>query len=243
MNDVDAEVINLLNSKIGSFKNHSILCILIPVRNCMYKERIIVNEQDGVDFLLVEHAKTLDLIQHYENIRVSHLRFAFSFHSVVATVAFAIYRYSYVTDQQTNDMELTVPIFLGCLLIFAFVVGVAIICMLAQNRSYFVNAARHTNTIRKVLFERGSLASSIKSVLSTNPNEPKMYNPKSTHLLTISLLIIVNNVSCCFGILFFLMTSNFSAGFYYFLLISCGLLVLIGQFLLVKYVFLKEKSS
>ena len=201
-----------------------------------------MNEQEGVDFLLVEHGKTIDLIQHYENIRVSHLRFAFSYHSVIATVSFAIYRYLYLTDQQSNDTRLLVPIFLGCLLIFAFIVGVAIVCMLAQNRSYFVNAARHANTIRKFLFTRGNLVSSIKSVLPTNPNEPKMFNPKSTHIVTLILLEVVNSISFAFGILFFFMAAKLSFRLYFYLHITFGLAVLVGQFLLVKCVFLKEKN-
>ena len=202
-----------------------------------------MNEQEGVDFLLVEHGKTLDLIQHYDNIRVSHMRFAASYHSVIGTLVFAIYRYLYLSDQQSNAVAQEVPIFLGIFLMISFLVGIASVAILAQNRSYFVIAARQANTIRGTLFERGSLASSIQSVFPTNPDEPKMFNPKSTHLLTIFFLVIVNSISFCFGILFFILTANFSVGFNYFLLISCGLIVLFGQFLLVKYVFLKEKTS
>ncbi len=202
-----------------------------------------MNEQDGVDFLLVEHGKTLDLIQHYDNIRVSHMRFAASYHSVIGTLVFAIYRYLYLSDQQSNAVAHEVPIFLGIFLMISFLVGIASVAILAQNRSYFVIAARQANTIRGTLFKRGSLASSIQSVFPTNPDEPKMFNPKSTHLLTIFFLVIVNSISFCFGILFFILTANFSVGFNYFLLISCGLIVLFGQFLLVKYVFLKEKTS
>lgn len=199
-----------------------------------------MNEQEGVDFLLVEHGKTIDLIQHYENIRVSHLRFAFSYHSLVAIVVFAII---FLADQQPNNMGLTIPIFLGCLLIFTFVVGVATVCMLVQNRSDFVNAVRHASTIRKVLFERGTLASSIKSILPTNPDEPKMYNPKSPHLVTLLLLEMVNSISFGFGVLFFIMAVSTSLWLHFYLPITCGLIVLIGKFLFVKYVFLKEKSS
>ncbi|MCE2400504.1 hypothetical protein J4G08_06400 [Candidatus Poribacteria bacterium] len=202
-----------------------------------------MNEQEGVDFLLVEHAKTLDLIQHYDNIRVSHMRFAASYHSVIGTLVFAIYRYLYFNDQQSNAVTLEVPIFLGSFLIISFLVGIASVAMLAQNRSYFVIAARQANTIRGALFKRGSLASSIQSVFPTNPDEPKMFNPKSTHLVTLFLLGVVNSISFAFGILFFVMAANFSLWLYFFLPITCGLIVLIGQFLLVKFVFLKEKSS
>jgi len=202
-----------------------------------------MSEQEGVDFLLVEHAKTLDLIQHYDNIRVSHMRFAASYHSVIGTLVFAIYRYLYFNDQQSNAVTLEVPIFLGSFLIISFLVGIASVAMLAQNRSYFVIAARQANTIRGALFKRGSLASSIQSVFPTNPKEPKMFNPKSTHLITLFLLGVVNSISFAFGILFFVMAAKFSLCFYFFLPITCGLIVIIGQFLLVKYVFLKEKSS
>lgn len=202
-----------------------------------------MNEQEGVDFLLVEHAKTLDLIQHYDNIRVSHMKFAFSYHSVVGTVAFAIYRYLYLSDQQSNNGDIGVPIFLGGLLMLAFLIGFATVAIVAQNRSYFVIAARQANTIRGVLFKRGNLVSSIESVFPTNPHEPKMFNPKSTHLVTLFLLGVVNSISFAFGILFFVMAAKPNLWFYFFLPITCGLLLLIGQFLLVKYVFLKEKLS
>ena len=202
-----------------------------------------MNEQDGVDFLLVEHAKTLDLIQHYDNIRVSHMRFAASYHSVIGTLVFVIYRYLYLNDQQTDTLALEVPIFLGSFLIISFLVGVASVAMLAQNRSYFVNAARQANTIRGTLFKRGSLASSIQSVFPTNPDEPRMFNPKSTHLVTLFLLGIVNSISFGFGILFFVMAASSALWIYFLLPITSGFFVLIVQFLLVKLVFLKEKTS
>ena len=198
-----------------------------------------MNEQESVDFLLVEHGKTIDLIQHYENLRVSHIRFAFSFHTVVAIVVFAIL---FLAHTQSHGLGLTIPIFLGCLLIFAFLVGVATVCMLAQNRSNFVNAARHANIIRGTLFKRGSLASRIQSVLPTNPDEPKMYNPKSPHLVALFLLEVLNSISLGFGVLFLSMAVNISLWLNFYLPITCGLIVLIGQFLSVKYVFLKEKS-
>lgn len=201
-----------------------------------------MNEQKGVDFLLVEHGKTLDLIQHYDNIRVSHMRFAASYHSVIGILVFAIYRYLYLSDQQSNAVAHEVPIFLGIFLMISFLVGIASVAMLAQNRSYFVIAARQANTIRGTLFKRGSLASSIQSVFPTNPDEPKMFNPKSTHLVTLFLLGIVNSISFAFGILFFVMTAKPGLWLYFFLPITCGLIVLIGQFLLVRNVFLKEKS-
>ena len=202
-----------------------------------------MNDQEGVDFLLVEHGKTLDLIQHYDNVRISHMKFAASFHSVVGTVVFALYRYLYLNDQQSENMEIGVPIFLGSFLIVSFLVGVASVAMLAQNRKYFVIAGRQANSIRNILFQRGTLASSIKSVFPTDPNYPPMFNPKSTHMVTIYLLIIVNSLSFSFAILFFIMTASLNAWFYYILLITCGLFVLIGQFLLVKNVFLKETHN
>ena len=201
-----------------------------------------MEEQDGIDFLLVEYGKSIDLIQHYDNLRVSLMKFAFSFYSVVGTVAFAIYRYLYLNEEQSNSTEFGVAIFLGSFLILAFLVGAASVAMLAQNRSYFVLAARQANTIRKILFKRGSLTSSIKSVFSTDPDEPKVFNLKSTHLVTIFLLGIVNSISLSYGILFFILTTNLSSSFYYFLPIICGLIVFIGQFLLIRYVFLKEPS-
>ena len=202
-----------------------------------------MNDKEGVDFLLVEHSKTLDLIQHYDNIRVSHMRFAASYHSVIGTLVFAIHRYLYQNDQQANTLTLEVPIYLGTFLMISFLVGIASVAMLAQNRSYFVIAARQANTIRGVLFKRGSLATSIKSVFPTDPNKPKMFNPKSTHLVTLFLLGVVNSISFGFGILFYVMAAKSALWIYYFLPITSGFIVLIVQILLVKWVFLKEEKS
>ena len=198
--------------------------------------------QDGIDFLLVEHEKTIDLIQHYDNLRVSLMKFAFSYYSVIGTVAFAIYRYLLFDSESDNIESNAVLIFLGCFLIVAFLVGVASVAMLAQNRRYFVIAARHANTLRGFLFKHGSLASNITSVFPTDPNEPKMLNPKSTHLIPIFLLKVVNSIAFSFSILFFLRTTNPDFNFYFPVLMICGLLVLLGQFLFTKYVFLKEMS-
>lgn len=196
-----------------------------------------MDEQEGVDFLLVEHAKTLDLMQHYDNIRVSHMRFAVSYHSVIGALVFAIYLY--LNDQQTDTLTFEVPIILGSFLIISFLVGVASVAMLAQNRSYFVIAVRQANTIRATLFKRGSVASRIQSVFPTNPDEPKMFNPKSTHLVTLFLLGVVNSISFAFGIFFFVMAANVSLWLSFYIPTIFGLIVLIGQFRLVKYVFLK----
>ena len=69
-----------------------------------------MKEPDGVDFLLVEYGKSIDLIQHYDNLRLSIMKFAFSYHSVVGTITFAIYRYLRTKDQQPDSVEHAVPI-------------------------------------------------------------------------------------------------------------------------------------
>ncbi len=201
-----------------------------------------MNDQNGVDFLLIEYGKSVDLIQHYDNFRASLMRFAFSYHSVVGTVAFAVYRYLSPNNSQSNDVEVAVPIFLASFLVVAFLVGVASVIMLAQNRRYFVIAARQANMLRGVLFKRGSLASSVKSAFPTNPEEPKVFNPKSPHFVTIFLLAFVNSASFSFGIFFVVIALNLGSRGYYSVPILLGLVVFIGQFFLVKHVFLKEIS-
>ena len=202
-----------------------------------------MEEQDSIDFLLVEYGKSVDLIQHYDNLRVSFMKFAFSYYSVVGTITFAVYRYLRFKDQQSNSIELAVPIYLGFFLVIAFMVGIASVAILARNRKYFVIAARQANTLRGVLFNHGRLASNIKSAFPTDPDEPKVFNPASAHLITIFLLEIVNSISFSFAILFFIMTTNLSGmPYYFFLPLICGLIVFIVQFFLIKHVFLKELS-
>ena len=194
-----------------------------------------MEDPDGVDFLLTEHGKSLDLIQHYDNLRVSLMKFAFSYHSVVVGVTLAVYRY-----QILKEKSLITQLFLAFFLVLVFLIGAAIVLMLARNRKYFVLVARQANTIRGVLFLRGSLASKIESVLPTNPEEPKAFNPKSTHLITIFLLVAVNSISLSFATLFFAMMIRLSVKFYWFLPIACGVISFLLQVYGVKWV-LKEE--
>lgn len=193
-----------------------------------------MENQDGADFLLVEHGKSLDLIQHYDNLRVSLMKFAFSYHSVVAAVILAVYRY-----QVLKEKSLITQLFPIFFLFLAFLVGVVIVLMLTQNRKYFVLAARQANTMRGILFSRGSLDSKIESVLPTNPEEPKAFNSKSTHLITIFLLVAVNSISLSFATLFFAMMIHLSVKFYWFVPITCGGISFVIQLYGVKWI-LKE---
>lgn len=201
-----------------------------------------MEKQDGVDFLLVEYQKSIDLIQHYDNLRVSLMKFAFSYHSVVATVAFALYRYLYWNDNDvSNDEKLWTRIFISCSLLLASLIGMTTIFMLARNRKYFVYAARQANTMRAILFSRGDLASSVKSALPTNPDEPKRFKPKSPHLVAIFLLLVVNGVLLSIGVLFFAWTINLSLRTCWILTIICLSISPTAQFCLVKWI-LKEES-
>lgn len=201
-----------------------------------------MEKQNGVDFLLVEYQKSIDLIQHYDNLRASLMKFAFSYHSVVVAVVFALYRYLFWNDNtvSSDDMFWT-RIFISCLLLLAYLVGISTVFMLARNRKYFVSAARQANAMRAILFSRENLASKIKSALPTDPDEPRRFNPKSPHLLAIFLFIVVNSVLLFFSVLLFAWTINLSLAFRCFLLIICPIISLVAQFLLIKWI-LKEES-
>lgn len=201
-----------------------------------------MEKQNGADFLLVEYQKSIDLIQHYDNLRASLMKFAFSYHSVVVAVVFALYRYLFWDDNtmSSDDMFWT-RIFISCLLLLAYLVGISTVFMLARNRKYFVSAARQANTMRAILFSRENLPSSIKSALPTNPDKPKRFKPKSPHLLAIFLFIVVNSVLLFFGVLLFAWTINLSLAFRCFLLIICLIISLTAQFWLIKWI-LKEES-
>jgi len=195
-----------------------------------------MGNQDGADFLLAEYAKSVDLIEHYDNLRISLMKFAFSYHSVVAAVTLAVYRYQVCTEK-----DLITELMPVMFLFIVFLTGTAIILMLAQNRKYFVLAARQANTIRGVLFSRGNLALSVKSALSTNPDEPKMFHRGSAHLITIFLLVIINSTSLSFATLFLAMILHLSFEYHYLRPATSAVISLALQICVVKRV-LKEAS-
>ena len=170
------------------------------------------------------------------------MKFAFSYHSVVVAVVFALYRYLFWNGNTVSSVDMFwTRIFISCLLLLAYLVGISTVFMLARNRKYFVSAARQANAMRAILFSRENLASSIKSALPTDPNEPSRFNPKSPHLLAILLFIVVNSVLLFISVLLFVWTINLCLAFRHFLVIICPIISLTAQFWLIKWI-LKEES-
>lgn len=188
-----------------------------------------MGSQDSLDFLLAEHGKSVDLIQHYDNLRVSLMKFAFAYHSIVAAIALTAQRYGLFKEKSL--ILKAFPIFF---LLLVFLVGLAIVLLLVQNRRYFVLAARQANMIRGALFDRGDLASSLQSILPTESASPRMFNAKSAHLITIFLLIVISSIPISCAVLLFAILKNLSANYCYLLALACGIVSLVLQLCYVR---------
>ena len=195
-----------------------------------------MENRDGIECLLAEHGKSIELIQHYDNLRQSLMKFAFSYHSIAAAVTLAIYRYR-VLEEKRPEVQLS----LSCLLVLGCTVGIAIVAMLTQNRRHFVLAARQTNAIRGIFFSRGILASNVESALPVDSGKPKMFNPISTHLMTIFLLVVINSLSLAFAVLLLSMI-HLNLKCCYLLPIACWAISLILQLFYVKWSLKEERS-
>lgn len=177
-------------------------------------------KEGGLKFLLEEFNQCFSQMRHYDDTRLSLAKFAFSFYSAVATISFAIERYFYY-EQQTRSIEL----FLGFLLVLTFLIGLMIIIMLVQNRKYFVLVARQVNSIRKMFLDMVRTGGiTFENFLYIETTKPVASNIRSTHLLLIFLLSLINSATLVFAGFFIL--RYFSSALIYFYLICSPLFIL-----------------
>ncbi len=182
-------------------------------------------KEEKVKFLLEEYSQCFQQMRHYDNIRLSLIKFAFSFYSAIGTIVFAVYNYS-----NANGMSYSTKIFLDAFLTFTFLVGLIIVSMLTQNRKYFVLVARQVNGIRGTFLSEinRDLRFNFTNLLPTNTSEPKKFNPKSTYTLSILLISLINCIAIIFVVFFF--STNWGLLKYTVL----GIMVFILQFIYVK---------
>ncbi len=151
-------------------------------------------------FLLEEYSQCFSQMRHYDTVKLSLAKFAFSFYSAVAAVSFGLERYFYY-ELKTKGVDL----FLGLLLFLTFLVGFLILVMLARYRKYFVLVARQVNGIRRYFFDiMGSKEGKLRNVLYTDSSKPVGLNVKSTYLLLMFLFTLVNAVTLAFACFFML---------------------------------------
>jgi len=164
-------------------------------------------DQNGknLEFLLEEFKQCYEHMRHYDNIKLSLSKFAFSFYSTIATIVFALERYFYI-EKSLNSVHL----FLSGLLGLTFIIGIMLIYMLTQNRLYFVRVARQTNHIRGTFLSR--LNFNFEGLLSADKSKPYPLNFKSTHLFLILLFILINSIvlgfALAFGLFYFGLSKN-----------------------------------
>lgn len=156
-----------------------------------------MEDESQIRFLLEEYGQCFEQLRHYDNARLSVTKFAFSFYSAIATVAFAAHRFLYY-DERIHGTDLVI----GFLSLFAFLVGLILLSMLTRNRQYFVIIGRQINRIRSACLSEEAQDSQFKNILPTDPNIPRAFNLRSTHLLSILLICLINSVALCFAVVF-----------------------------------------
>lgn len=191
-------------------------------------------EKAIIKFLLEEYTQCFNQMRHYDNIRISLMAFAFSFYASVGTAAFAIYQF--FSEEKLSDSQR----FLSLLSLFVFSIGLIIVFMLAKNRRYFVLVARQINGIRNTFFPKEWSDFKFRNFLPTDPDKPRKFDLKSTHLLSISLLSLLNSFAM-FSAIYFL-TSHLKIENQLWMALLCCLAAFISQLLYVKIV-LKENNN
>jgi hypothetical protein len=161
------------------------------------------------DFLIEEYNQCFSHMRHYDELKLSLAKFAFSFYSAIATVSFALERYFYY-ELKTRSVD----VFLGLLLVITFLVGLLILVMMVRYRKYFVLVARQVNGIRRYFFaEINHAGEKVQNALHsyTDPEKPIAYNKKSTYLLLAYLFSLINSIALVFACFFILRYFDFLA--------------------------------
>jgi len=166
-------------------------------------------DTQGTDYLIEEYNQCFSHMRHYDELKLSLAKFAFSFYSAIATVSFALERYFYY-ELKTRSVD----VFLGLLLVITFFVGLLILVMMARYRKYFVLVARQVNGIRRYFFaEINHAGEKVPNALHsyTDPEKPIAYNKKSTYLLLAYLFSLINSIALVFACLLILRYFEFLA--------------------------------
>ncbi len=197
-----------------------------------YEVKTLARKEEMVmKFLLEEYSQCFSQMRHYDNIRISLMAFVFSFYASIGTVAFAVYQFF-------SEKKLSAAHgFLGLLSLFAFSMGLIIVLMLTKNRKYFVLVARQINEIRNVFFPRET--SDLKVFLPTDSSQPIKFDLRSTHLLSISLLLLIDSFAMFFAVFF--LTSYLRMDNQLCMALICLPLAFIAQFQYVRTVLKEDK--
>ncbi len=151
-------------------------------------------------FLLEEFNQCFAHMRHYDNIKLSLIKFIFSFYSVIATLSFTLERYFYY-EHNTKSVDM----FLGIIFVSTFFMGFVIIIMLIQNRKYFIRVARQVNSIRGTFLGMANeVGLTFENFLDADASKPVALNIRSTHLLLIYILCMANSVFLSFAGFFML---------------------------------------
>lgn len=170
-----------------------------------------INGEEAVKFLFEEFNQCLSHMRHYDNLKLSLAKFAFSFYSAVAAVSFSLERYFYY-ELKTESVHL----FLSLLLFLTFLLGLVILVMQARYRKYFVLVARQVNSIRRYFLQTVKAGMiDFENLLQTDPKKPTALNVKSTYLLLAFLFSLINAIALGFAGFFILSYLEFCAKYLY----------------------------
>jgi len=202
------------------------------------------SNNENTNFLLEEYSQCFSHMRHYNDLKLSLAKFAFSFYSAIATVSFAVERYFH------HELKARiVDIFLFLLLVITFLIGLLILVMMTRYRKYFVLVARQVNSIRKYFFSQINHAEEkVPNALHpyTDPQKPTAYNRKSTYLLLTYLFSLINSIALVFACFFilryfdFLITCPFWSVI---ILVALFIITLISEFCYIKKELKEEKNE
>lgn len=145
----------------------------------------IFDKNDSKEFLLVEYQECFNHMRHYDSIEVDFVKFSFSGYITLIAGSFALFQYL-----QENSYR---SLYVGIILLLGFVGGLLLLGFVVRNRAYYVIVTKQVNSIRRYFLENSEIDFVKYNKCYLDSTKPRNFNPKSTHIFLMYLIIIFNN--------------------------------------------------
>ncbi|GBG56435.1 hypothetical protein SPFL3102_00236 [Sporomusaceae bacterium FL31] len=142
------------------------------------------NENDTMQFLLMEYDKCFEQLRHYDSIQNSVIVIGITGYIGVYSGLYAIYQGSFDTQVKVWIANFTV--------FMSFLIGLLLIDFIVKNRDYFARNARQLNSIRNYVLSNSEIDFIKYNKHHINSNYPLSLSYSSTSYIFVMFLCLLN---------------------------------------------------
>jgi hypothetical protein len=143
-------------------------------------------EEQGAKFLDRDFSQSFQQLRHYDGQIIEIVKFALTAYAAIGGGAITLYRYGI-----EKGVDFRAPAFV--LALIGALIGVTLLALVVQDRTYFVLTARYLNEHRQHFLTARPLGFKNAVKMYTNERQPPYFNWRSSQTLVISVLALLNS--------------------------------------------------